>query len=77
MGRVFLGLQCRSSCLQYFGESYVKFKQANQICSPLEINQSINVETLNGAHVIEKKCTVAFTKARNSLVVQYIFQSCC
>ena len=48
------------------GECYVKFKQTNQICSPLKISQL----TLNKAHVIEitKACTVAFMKARNSLV---------
>ena len=45
----------------------MKFKQTNQICSPLKISQS----TLNKARVIEitKTCTVAFMKARNSLVV--------
>ena len=44
----------------------MKFKQTNQICSPLKISQF----TLNKAHVIEitKICTVAFTKARNSSV---------
>ena len=46
----------------------MKFKQANQICSPLT-NQS----TLNKAHVIEitKAHTIAFMKSRNSLLVQY------
>ena len=43
----------------------MKFKETNQIC--LLANQS----TLNKAHAIEitKACTVAFMKARNSLVV--------
>ena len=50
-------------------ECYVKFKQTNQICSHLKINQS----TLNEAHVIEitKACTVTFMKARNPLVFQW------
>ena len=41
----------------------MKFKEANQICSPLKIGQS----TLNKTHVIEitKACTVAFMKTRN------------
>ena len=44
---------------------YLKFKKTIQICSPLNISQSIN------AHVTETKkaCTVTFMKARNSLVV--------
>ena len=46
----------------------MKFKQTNQICSTLKISQS----TLNKAYLIEiaKACTVAFMKARNSLVVR-------
>ena len=46
----------------------MKFKQANQICSTLKINQS----TLNKAYMIEKTnaCIVAFMKARNFLFVR-------
>ena len=46
----------------------MKFKQTNQIFSPLS-NQS----TLNKAHVIKitKACKVVFMKARDSLVVRY------
>ena len=46
----------------------MKFKQTNQICSPLKISKS----KLNKAYAIEiaKACTVAFMKARNSLVVR-------
>ena len=46
----------------------MKFKQTNRIFSPLKISQA----TLNKAYVIEitKSCTVAFMKARNSLVVR-------
>ena len=46
----------------------MKFKQTNQICSPLKLTTQ---STLNKAHDIEitKACTVAFMKSRNSLVV--------
>ena len=46
----------------------MKFKQTNQICSLLKVSQS----TLNNAYVTEitMACTVAFMKARNSLVVR-------
>ena len=46
----------------------MKFKQTNRIFSPLKISQA----TLNKAYVIEitKSCTVAFMKARHSLVVR-------
>ena len=47
---------------------YVKFKQTNQIGSPLKISQS----TLNGEYMIKitKTCTFVFVKERNSLVVR-------
>ena len=47
---------------------YVKFKQTNQICSSLKINQS----TSNKAHMIKikKTHTTAFMKSKNSLVVR-------
>ena len=51
---------------------YVKFKETNQICSPLKISQSINAESAcdrNMYSCIEKACIVAFMKSRNSLVV--------
>ena len=46
----------------------MKFKQTNQICSTLKINQS----TLNKAYMIEKANAyiVAFMKARNFLFVR-------
>ena len=47
----------------------MKFKQTNQISSPLKISQS----TLNKAHVVEitKAYKVAFANARDSFVVRY------
>ena len=47
----------------------MKFKQTNQISSPLKTSQS----TLNKAHVIEiiKACKFVFTKAKDSFVIQY------
>ena len=46
----------------------MKFKQTNQIA---HLQKLANQSTLNKAHMIErtKACTVAFMKARNSLVV--------
>ena len=50
-------------------ECYVKFQQTNQFS---HLYTLANQSTLNKAHVIEitKARTVAFMKARNSLVVQ-------
>ena len=47
----------------------MKFKQTNQIA---HLSKLANQLTLNKAHLIEitKSCTVAFMKAKNSLVVQ-------
>ena len=47
----------------------MKFKQTNQISSPLKISQS----TLNKAHIVEitKAYKVAFTNARDSFVVRH------
>ena len=52
-----------------FTMCYVKFKQTNQIP---HLSTLANQSTLNKGHEIEitKACTVAFMKARNSLVVQ-------
>ena len=51
----------------------MKFKENNQICSPLKISQSINAESAcdrNMYSCIEKACiVVAFMKSGNSLVV--------
>ena len=45
----------------------MKFKETNQISSPLKISQSINVEL----NTCDRDNKVAFIKARESVVVRY------
>ena len=46
---------------------YVKFKETNQICSPLKISQSIDAERACDKN--NKAWIVAFMKTRNPLIV--------
>ena len=47
----------------------MKFKQTNQICSPIKIRQSINVEYSACDRNNKGTYSSVFMKARNSLVV--------